>query len=104
MRIGFAASDTAPLARLPGHVPRHGSQDATTPNAEAGKNDDAQDHGDPNAYTTGEIKKNAYVHRASVNLIAWMRNVTLVSSVVQGSALSKLVGACRVRRTHGFAK
>jgi hypothetical protein len=52
--------------------------------AEAGEDDDSEDDGCPDRDTAGEIKENGLnVHRDSVNLIGRMRNVTLVSSVVQ---------------------
>jgi hypothetical protein len=56
----------------------------TPRNSEANENDDSQHYGYPHGYSTGEIKQNALnIHRDSVNLIGLIRNVTLVSIVVQ---------------------
>ncbi len=84
VRIGFATGDASTLAGLPCHVPRERGSDHPTPNPNAGKHNDAQNYGDADAYAAGEIKKDGLdVHRDSVNLIAGMRNVTLVSSMVR---------------------
>jgi hypothetical protein len=52
--------------------------------AEAGEDDDPEDHRGAYGYAAAEIEKDGlHVHRDSVNLIGVMRNVTLVSTMVR---------------------
>jgi uncharacterized protein (DUF302 family) len=73
------------LAGLPGQMARRAGGGDTARHSEADKNDDSQDYRRPHGDTTHEIEQNAWnIHRASVNLIGGIRNVTLVSIVVRG--------------------